>query len=123
MLGLLLWSLHYIMQHQNDFLGCVLFSVLLNMKHLFVYAAPVYLVYTLRHYCVGRRSLLRFIAVGSGVAAVFGVSFGPFLAMGQMKQVRPSIRGSAVWGIKNCATTALFTAHATAAHLQWNWWN
>ena len=83
--GLLLWSIHC-MQQQRDLLGCILFAILLNMKHLFAYSAPVFLVYTLRHYCVGRYGFMRFLAVGLAVTAVFAASFGPFLAMGQLKQ-------------------------------------
>ena len=32
-------------------MGGVLFAVLLCCKHIFVYAAPVYFIYLLRHFC------------------------------------------------------------------------
>jgi alpha-1,3-glucosyltransferase len=50
--GVLLWSIIAIEQ-QQDLLGGALFAVLLNLKHLFAYVAPVYFVYLLRHYCMG----------------------------------------------------------------------
>ena len=35
----------------RDLLGAVTFTALLLLKHIFVYAAPFYFVYLLRHYC------------------------------------------------------------------------
>ena len=32
-------------------LGSILFAVVLNMKHLFMYMAPVYFIYLLKSYC------------------------------------------------------------------------
>jgi alpha-1,3-glucosyltransferase len=32
-------------------LGAALFTVVMNMKHIFVYMAPVYFVYILKNYC------------------------------------------------------------------------
>ncbi|GIL50499.1 hypothetical protein Vafri_6640 [Volvox africanus] len=50
MMGLLLWSL-YAARSGRHLLSGLLFAALLNLKHLFLYAAPVYFVYLLRHYC------------------------------------------------------------------------
>ncbi|GIM08743.1 hypothetical protein Vretimale_12732 [Volvox reticuliferus] len=50
MIGLLLWSL-YAARSGRHLLSGLLFAALLNMKHLFLYAAPAYFVYLLRHYC------------------------------------------------------------------------
>ncbi|GAX80718.1 hypothetical protein CEUSTIGMA_g8153.t1 [Chlamydomonas eustigma] len=86
LLGILLWSIHLI-QQQQDFLACLVFAILLNMKHLFAYCGPVYLVYTLRHYCTGRYSVLKLLAVGVMVMAVFAASFGPFIYLGQIEEV------------------------------------
>ena len=102
MLGLLLWSIHQ-MQQQNDLSSCIIFAILLNMKHLFVYAAPVFLVYTLGHYCKGKNAFKRFLIVGSAVVAVFSASFGPFIALGQIQQVMwvlhamPRVMASVGW--------------------------
>jgi alpha-1,3-glucosyltransferase len=82
-------------------LGSVLFAVLLNMKHLFAYLGPVYFVFLLKHYVLAdssssssgssvswRAAAGRLVLLGGAVLAVCGASFGPFVAMGQMKQVR-----------------------------------
>jgi alpha-1,3-glucosyltransferase len=57
------------------------FAVLLNMKHIFIYMAPVYFCYLLRVYCFG--SIKSFIAntikLGSVVIGVTAISFGPFV--------------------------------------------
>lgn len=57
------------------------FAVLLNMKHIFIYMAPVIFCYLLRHYCL--RSLKEFIQntakLGSTVLFVTVISFGPFV--------------------------------------------
>lgn len=108
--GLLVWSILMI-QEQRYILSGLLFAVLLNMKHLFAYLAPVYFTFLLRHYVLdgdssssserskgtGSRSsrdyswegaLRRLALLGGSVLLVCAVSFGPFIAMGQLKQVR-----------------------------------
>lgn len=90
-------------------LSGVLFAVLLNMKHLFLFAAPVYFVYLLRHYCFettggssssgssgaqgnwAARGLTRLAVLGAAVIAVFAASFGPFVALGQIPQARAAL--------------------------------
>ncbi|KAG2436974.1 hypothetical protein HYH02_011406 [Chlamydomonas schloesseri] len=113
MLGVLLLSLAAARTGRHLLSG-FLFAVLLNMKHLFLHAAPAYFVYLLRHYCfettadsssssssssssdgsgnAGRgiwvtHGLTRLTLLGAAVVAVFGASFGPFLALGQIPQV------------------------------------
>lgn len=73
------------------------FSILLNLKHIYLYVAPAYFIYLLRSYCLsstsdGRiklkvSSLLRLLQLGVTVLAVFGLSFGPFYLKGQLGQV------------------------------------
>jgi hypothetical protein len=106
--GLLVFSILFI-EEQQYVLGGVLFAVLLNMKHLFAYLAPVYFVFLLKHYVLSDSSstatagpgssswasaLVRLAVLGGAVLAVCGVSFGPFVAMGQAQQVRPVHTGN-----------------------------
>jgi alpha-1,3-glucosyltransferase len=92
---------------QRYVLAGALFAVLLNMKHLFAYLGPVYFVYQLKHYVLDGFSsssssrssgssscgsswssvLQRLLLLGGTVVLICGVSFGPFIAMGQMGQV------------------------------------
>ncbi|KAJ2533881.1 glycosyl transferase [Coemansia sp. RSA 1935] len=94
LLGMLVYSISLIMEGR-DLLAGTVFATLLCFKHIFMYVAPAYFVYLLRHYCAVYRngrlnmkaSVGRVVKLGSAVALVFGVSFGPFVAMGQMSQV------------------------------------
>ncbi|KAG0235098.1 glycosyl transferase [Actinomortierella wolfii] len=78
----------------------VLFAVLLNFKHIFLYIAPSYFVFLLRAYCfensensIRARSWLsafrptHLIVLGLSVIAVFALSLGPFVAMHQIPQL------------------------------------
>uniref|UniRef100_A0A3Q4MZ82 Alpha-1,3-glucosyltransferase n=1 Tax=Neolamprologus brichardi TaxID=32507 RepID=A0A3Q4MZ82_NEOBR len=78
--------------------GALLFALLLNLKHIYLYVAPAYGVYLLRSYCFTQDnkdgsirwssfSLLRLLALGAIVTSVCALSFGPFIAMGQLPQV------------------------------------
>ncbi|XP_033992911.1 probable dolichyl pyrophosphate Glc1Man9GlcNAc2 alpha-1,3-glucosyltransferase [Trematomus bernacchii] len=78
--------------------GALLFAVLLNLKHIFLYVAPAYGVYLLRSYCFTQDnsdgsvrwrsfSFLRLAALGGIVLSVCFLSFGPFILMGQLPQV------------------------------------
>lgn len=57
------------------------FAVLLYMKHIFIYMAPVFFCFLLKHYCL--RSIKEFIQnvakLGSTVLVVTAISFGPFV--------------------------------------------
>ncbi|XP_062289282.1 probable dolichyl pyrophosphate Glc1Man9GlcNAc2 alpha-1,3-glucosyltransferase [Scomber scombrus] len=95
--GFLLLSVAKHMQSRH-LQGALLFAVLLNLKHIYLYVAPAYGVYLLRSYCFTQDnkdgsvrwssfSPLRLIALGSIVISVCALSFGPFIAMGQLPQV------------------------------------
>ncbi|XP_047199624.1 probable dolichyl pyrophosphate Glc1Man9GlcNAc2 alpha-1,3-glucosyltransferase isoform X1 [Hippoglossus stenolepis] len=95
--GFLLLSLAKHLQSQH-LQGALLFSILLNLKHIYLYVAPAYGIFLLRSYCFTEDnkdgsvrwtsfSLLRLIGLGTIVASVCALSFGPFIMMGQLPQV------------------------------------
>lgn len=63
------------------------FALLLNMKHIFIYMAPVYFCYLLKHYCFGsvKDFIKKVVKLGSVVFLVTAVSFWPFI--NQLPQV------------------------------------
>jgi len=81
----------------NYMLASVWFSVLLNLKHIYLYIAPAYGIFMLRSYCFkstqdGRIlwssfSLLHLLSLGVAVLANVVIAFGPFLHCGQLEQV------------------------------------
>lgn len=99
--GILILSVLYIRRGHN-LSAAVAYCVLLNLKHIFVYVAPLYFVYLLRNHCfppkslsyvgweqfeknvkhTGRQfNLWNFVALAFCVIIVFGLSFGPFLIL------------------------------------------
>nr|CAG4640893.1 EOG090X06YP [Eulimnadia texana] len=68
------------------------FSVLLNLKHIYLYIAISYFIYLLTH-CIDtskgkfRFNFTLFLKLGLTVVSVFALSFGPFIFMGQLFQV------------------------------------
>ncbi|KAM6984301.1 dolichyl pyrophosphate Glc1Man9GlcNAc2 alpha-1,3-glucosyltransferase isoform 1-T1 [Tautogolabrus adspersus] len=95
--GVLLLSVAKHLQSQH-LQGALLFSILLNLKHIYLYVAPAYGVYLLRSFCFSQDnkngsvrwrsfSPLRLLALGAIVVFVCALSFGPFIAMGQLPQV------------------------------------
>ncbi|KAF9195737.1 glycosyl transferase [Haplosporangium sp. Z 11] len=78
----------------------ILFAVLLNFKHIYLYIAPSYFAFLLRAYCfensgnsIRARSWisafrpLHFLALGISVITVFAASLGPFVMMNQLPQL------------------------------------
>uniref|UniRef100_A0A182XH06 Alpha-1,3-glucosyltransferase n=1 Tax=Anopheles quadriannulatus TaxID=34691 RepID=A0A182XH06_ANOQN len=79
--GVLLLSIGALMENR-PLQSALLFAVLLNLKHIFMYVAPVYVVYLLRFYClrdftVGRAAV-KLIKLATIVLGVCLLSFGPF---------------------------------------------
>jgi len=88
LMGLLMWSV-YFMHRGWDWLSGVVFTVLFNMKHLFVYLGPVYFVQISRHWCAGNGAVgwTRFVAMGVTVVLITWASLGPWIMMGQALQL------------------------------------
>lgn len=90
--GILILSIVLSRRKSGLLAGGVVFAALLCLKHIYLYLAPAYFVYLLRAYCLGPRSIFDIqiancIKLGLGIAAVFGLAFGPFAYHGQMSQV------------------------------------
>ncbi|KAJ1628502.1 glycosyl transferase [Pavlovales sp. CCMP2436] len=75
--------------------AAVLFSVLIHLKHLYLLAAPLFLVHLLRAACYtdggeGPRGAFmpgRFCALGAVVVGVSAISLGPFAAVGALPDI------------------------------------
>uniref|UniRef100_A0A146L9K9 Alpha-1,3-glucosyltransferase n=1 Tax=Lygus hesperus TaxID=30085 RepID=A0A146L9K9_LYGHE len=90
----------------NHLLGAFYFSVLLNMKHIYLYVAPAYIVYLLRNYCLvedkngaidTKKSFAKLSRLGTIVLLTTCAAFGPFILNGQLlvvlKRLFPFKRG------------------------------
>ncbi|KAF4120309.1 alpha-1,3-glucosyltransferase [Geosmithia morbida] len=90
--GLLVWSLVLARSRSTLLPSGLLFAALLCFKHIYLYLAPAYFVFLLRTYCLSPKSLFRIrllncLKLGTGLAAVAGAAFGPFVAMEQIPQL------------------------------------
>jgi len=77
LMGVLLLST-YCIEHKRPLLGAGLFAGLLCFKHIFLYAAPAYFFFLLKHYV--NKSPLRLAKLASVVLLVFSVAFLPFVS-------------------------------------------
>lgn len=87
--GILLLSILKLVQNKV-LQSSALFVILLNLKHLYLYVAPVYFVYLLRTYCLTRNYGIRLkecIKLGSLILSIFSMSLGPFILNGQLNQL------------------------------------
>ncbi|TGZ69217.1 hypothetical protein CRM22_003860 [Opisthorchis felineus] len=90
--GVLLLSVSFLIE-ECYVKTAVCFTVLLNLKHLFLYVAPVYFVHLLFNYCLARenRSFLSFIGkfskLGAAVTVTVLISFLPFLSVTQLSAI------------------------------------
>ena len=90
--GFLILSLVLARKQSTMLWSGMTFAALLCLKHIYLYLAPAYFVYLLRVYCLSPRSMFRVrfmncVKLGMGLAIVFGLAFGPFLALGQGQQL------------------------------------
>ncbi|XP_030751587.1 probable dolichyl pyrophosphate Glc1Man9GlcNAc2 alpha-1,3-glucosyltransferase isoform X2 [Sitophilus oryzae] len=89
MYGILLLSIANLLKERYCW-SAFWFTFLLNMKHIYIYLAPAYFIYLLRHYCLPvsistktlftKKVLKNFHKLASIVISVFVASFGPFFA-------------------------------------------
>ncbi|KAL6309706.1 glucosyltransferase [Sparassis latifolia] len=89
MFGILLWSI-LMARNDNKLASGLLFAILLNLKHIYMYLAPAYFVYLLRSFCIspsGELLTTEFLTLANIVISVFLLSLGPFLLMGQLPQL------------------------------------
>lgn len=81
MFGILLISISEMLK-DNYLKSALYFAILLNMKHIFVYVSPVYIVYLLKHYCLKQTSVKKqcrnFLELGAIAFIVTSLAFGPF---------------------------------------------
>ncbi|CAH1971281.1 unnamed protein product [Acanthoscelides obtectus] len=85
--GILLISIAYMLQGKH-ILSAFWFTVLLNLKHIYIYMAPAYFVYLLRHYCLrgpltlktvtSKNTFKNLALLGSVVVSVFIATYLPF---------------------------------------------
>ncbi|XP_017763620.1 PREDICTED: probable dolichyl pyrophosphate Glc1Man9GlcNAc2 alpha-1,3-glucosyltransferase [Eufriesea mexicana] len=72
----------------NNLYGTLLFALLLNLKHIYLYVAPVFVVWLLKSYCMNGGSFFkRFCLLGIIIIITLIISFGPFVS--QLPQVVP----------------------------------
>ncbi|XP_050310048.1 probable dolichyl pyrophosphate Glc1Man9GlcNAc2 alpha-1,3-glucosyltransferase isoform X2 [Anthonomus grandis grandis] len=85
--GIMLLSIAFMLQEKYKW-SSFWFAYLINMKHIYIYLAPAYLIFLLRHYCMRDKpdlktlfsslTLKRVFELGSIVIGVTAVSFLPF---------------------------------------------
>ena len=94
LIGILLLSLAAIRTERN-LEAAFWFAVLLNFKHIFLYVAPIYGIYLLRvavlnrarWWDIRRLQWVNIVALFVILAVIFGLSLGPFVALGQIPQL------------------------------------
>lgn len=91
MQGIFILSVYFI--NKNRFLaGAFCFSLLLNLKHIYLYSAPVFFVYILKWYVFrndqkSQSWIAKLIQVGVVTITPFVISFAPFFFVGGLSQI------------------------------------
>lgn len=91
--GVLILSVVFARRESTMLLSGILFAVLLCLKHIYLYLAPAYFVYLLRVYCLQPKNVFRpqfanVLKLGLCMVGIFGAAFGPFIAWGQLEQIK-----------------------------------
>lgn len=67
--------------------GTLYFALLLNLKHIYLYVAPVFVIWLLKSYCMNSGQFFkRLFLLGSIIMITLIISFGPFVF--QLPQVQ-----------------------------------
>ena len=91
--------------------GTLWFALLLNLKHIYLYVAPVFVIWLLKSYCMnGNQFFKRLFMLGSIVIITLAVSFGPFIS--QLPQVL-----SRLFPFKRGLVHAYWAANAWALYI------
>ncbi|KAH0549220.1 probable dolichyl pyrophosphate Glc1Man9GlcNAc2 alpha-1,3-glucosyltransferase isoform X1 [Cotesia glomerata] len=88
LLGILLLSIAKVCKNESISIlqGAAWFAILLNLKHIYLYVAPAFIVWLLKCYCFrDNKFFTRLTQLGVIVLTITFVSFGPFLS--QLPQV------------------------------------
>ncbi|XP_057332830.1 probable dolichyl pyrophosphate Glc1Man9GlcNAc2 alpha-1,3-glucosyltransferase [Microplitis mediator] len=88
LLGILLLSIARVCKNESISIlqGAAWFAILLNLKHIYLYVAPAFIVWLLKWYCFkDNKFFTRLIQLGMIVITITFASFGPF--MSQLPQV------------------------------------
>ncbi|XP_055379155.1 probable dolichyl pyrophosphate Glc1Man9GlcNAc2 alpha-1,3-glucosyltransferase [Condylostylus longicornis] len=76
--GILLISMSLALK-RRFLLSALFFTILINMKHIFLYVAPVFCVFYLKFYCwESKKPLISFLKLVLVGLSIFSISFGPF---------------------------------------------
>ena len=122
--GVLLWSV-WAIREKKPLLAAVLFSSLLNLKHIYVYVAPAYFVFLLRAYVYPPGSTTRtlpvaferMITLGAFTLAPFAASLLPLMLSGIKHE-------SGSFGVLSQMVSRLFPFSRGLNHAYWapNFW-
>ena len=69
--------------------SALMFAILLNFKHIYLYSAPCFGLYYLKKIFLSKKGggIKQFFIVGLQTILVFSLSLGPFVMMGQLQQL------------------------------------
>jgi alpha-1,3-glucosyltransferase len=83
LLGIFLCAIACV-QRERWYLGAALYIILIFFKHVYVYSAPVFFIYFVRHF-VALNPVQRFISLASVVLAVSAIALVPIVLTGQLE--------------------------------------